>query len=101
MHDVDVIDWHEGITKRISTHTNRVYRWDLTDWLDGATVASAEVVAPTGITAAVEGAVGSTYVDVRVSGAALGARYIVKVRATSTDANQADGWPVTFEVFPA
>jgi hypothetical protein len=83
--------WREGLTVPHDVQGIDVYRWLLADWLDGETVATAEVLPVTGLTA-VAGTVGPgmDYVDVQISAGLAPAQVPVTVRAGSSGGRRLD-----------
>lgn len=91
------VQWTPGITLPHDPDAIELYTLDLTAWLDGETLDSAEALAPE-LTAEVVSTTPKT-VLVRVSGgsAALNNKTPVTVRATSS-AGRVNDWTVNFKV---
>lgn len=90
--------WTPTLTLTHDPNASEIYQWDFTDWLDGETLVNPPTVtAEAGITAAIY-VVGSTTVDVRISGGTAGTTYTVTVRATSVTHSRIQDRTVRFQV---
>lgn len=91
------IAWKPGLTLDVDPDASEIYQWDWSDWLDGETLVNPPViVAEAGITATLY-YLGSTYVDVRISGGTAGTSYSVTVRATSAPKGRITDRTVRFD----
>lgn len=91
------ITHRDGLTLKHDPNASDIYRWNWLDWLDGETISAQSIVADAGITATLV-TLGSTYVDVRISGGTAGQTYGVAVRVTSTPNARIQDRTVKFSV---
>ena len=91
------ITWTQGLTLNHDPNASDIYRWNWLDWLDGETISAQSIVAEAGITAALV-TLGSTYVDIRISGGTAGQSYGVTSRVTSTPNGRIQDRTVNFAV---
>lgn len=104
------IIWRRGLRVTMDKDANDVRRWELSGWVEGATLAGAEVTvtrvvgadpAPAPDFAAVVESVGADYVDVRITpnGVLAGNEYAVRVAPSITaPAARLDNFTVVFAV---
>lgn len=91
------INWKQGIAFPHDPNASEIYRWNWLDWLDGETIGTQQIVADAGITATLV-TLGSTYVDIRISGGTAGNDYGVTSRVTSTPNARIQDRTVRFSV---
>ena len=71
-----------GIVVPHDPNASEIYRWDWLDWLEGETISAQSIIAEAGITATLV-TLGTSYVDIRISGGTANVTYGVTNRVTS------------------